>query len=367
MAKVLSTQVIHQVEGTMDGWPTLLRRQDGELLAVFSGNRRFHACPYGRTLLVRSKDDGRTWSGAETVNDTRLDDRDAGIVETRAHALVMTWFTSVAFEYESSMKWVFDDPAVMRREMAKWRHVSEALDDETRVRLLGSWTRRSADGGATWSPPVRLPVSAPHGPIALRDGRLLMVGKEIYAEGGRTLPELLGLNGLGRILTVESTDDGRTWHTLARLDNTAAPTANEPHLAECPDGTLVAMFRNEAPAPGRQPSLAQSESHDGGLTWTPLRTTLITGFPPHLRCLDDGRLLLTLSRRFRPWGQFASFSLDNGRTWDEPFPVSPESPDQDHGYPTTVQLPDGTFLTAYYEATEAGGKPCVKLSRWREG
>ena len=93
---------------------------------------------------------------------------------------------------------------------------------------------------------------------------------------------------------------------------------------------------------------------------------------PSVARMDDGTLAVAASgprhAHICPWGKDSvAFSRDNGRTWDEPFPVSPSAPDVDHGYPSTVQLPDGTFLTAYYEAAEAGGKPCVKLSRWQEG
>ena len=368
MATILSTKVIHQKAGTMDGWPTLCRKSNGELLVIFSGNRKYHACPYGRTLLIRSQDNGETWSEAEVVNDTRLDDRDAGLVQTSTGALVMTWFTSVAFEHDSIMRWVFQDPEVRRREMATWRAISESLEDETRVRLLGSWARRCPSGdGGHWEEPVRLPVSAPHGVISLRDGRLLMVGKEIFGMEKDTLAERLKFmdNGLGRIRCVESRDDGRSWQVISEIDSHGTPTANEPHVVECADGTLVAMLRNEAPELGLPPSLAQCESHDGGHTWTPTRKTRVYGLPPHLCPLPDGRLLLSFCRRWGTWGQYATFSNDNGRTWCEPFPVAPPSPGADHGYPSTVQLSDQSFLTAYYEPTEADGKPCVKLSHWR--
>jgi len=38
---------------------------------------------------------------------------------------------------------------------------------------------RSTDGGRTWSPRCSSIVNSPHGPIQLRDGRLLYAGKEL--------------------------------------------------------------------------------------------------------------------------------------------------------------------------------------------
>ena len=43
-------------------WPTVARMDDGTLLVVSSGLRSEHVCPFGKTVLNVSRDDGRTWS-----------------------------------------------------------------------------------------------------------------------------------------------------------------------------------------------------------------------------------------------------------------------------------------------------------------
>ena len=65
------------------GWGTIARKADGELLAVFSGRRESHWCPYGVNEIIRSADDGETWSDPEIINNTPLDDRDTGLLVTR--------------------------------------------------------------------------------------------------------------------------------------------------------------------------------------------------------------------------------------------------------------------------------------------
>ena len=85
--------------GNYVAWPTIARTTDGELFVVFSGDRDEHVCPYGKTQLIRSNDDGETWSSAETINSTPLDDRDSGIIELRSGALVMSWFTMATWEH----------------------------------------------------------------------------------------------------------------------------------------------------------------------------------------------------------------------------------------------------------------------------
>ena len=42
------------------GWPTVCCRANGELLAVFSGDRDEHVDPFGKVQMVRSRDGGET-------------------------------------------------------------------------------------------------------------------------------------------------------------------------------------------------------------------------------------------------------------------------------------------------------------------
>ena len=67
---------------------------DGELLVVFSGEREGHVCPFGKTLLMRSRDDGRTWDEPELVTDSPLDDRDAELCVCADGTLIVSWFTT---------------------------------------------------------------------------------------------------------------------------------------------------------------------------------------------------------------------------------------------------------------------------------
>ena len=45
------------------GWPTVAKLPDGTLAAAASGFRSSHICPFGRTVLWTSADEGRSWSG----------------------------------------------------------------------------------------------------------------------------------------------------------------------------------------------------------------------------------------------------------------------------------------------------------------
>ncbi len=340
-AEIIETKVICKQKGRYIGWPTICRRSGGELLVVFSGDRDAHVCPFGKTQMVRSGDGGKTWSPPATINNTPLDDRDAGVIETRRGTLIVSWFTSLAFE---------------RDVRPHWRRHVEKIGPETKQRWLGSWLRRSTDGGRTWGEPIRVTGSAPHGPIELSDGRLLYVGNRFL--DGRDDANVAEVSG----------DDGRTWKLLATVPAPKAPRGLrlcEPHVVEAATGRLVAMFRAEGVSPGEQ-FLYQSDSGDGGRSWTVPRRTKIWGYPPHLLRLSDGRLVVTYGRRKRPYGERACLSRDGGRTWDTAGEIALASaPNGDLGYPAGVELPDGTILTVYYQVHRPGEKTSLLATRWR--
>lgn len=160
------------------GWPTLAARRNGELLLAYSGGRDAHICPFGRVELMRSRDGGRTWSWPEVILDSPIDDRDSGVLETPSGSLLVTTFTSLA--YEAVLKEASGWPV---EKLERWRAADLRTTPEQRRALLDTWMLRSTDGGMTWSAPYRVPVNSPHGPTALADGRLLYAGKQLWQPG----------------------------------------------------------------------------------------------------------------------------------------------------------------------------------------
>ena len=191
---------------------------------------------------------------------------------------------------------------------------------------------RSTDGGLTWSAPYRVPLTTPHGPISLSDGRLLHAGKRSPRAG-----QDIGFS--------VSNDDGRTWQWLRTLPTRPGDNPErhpELHAIEAAHGRLLAPVRNHNLANERE-SL-QSESSDGGKSWSIPRPIGVWGLPSHLLRLRDGRLLMTYSYRRPPRGNHARLSTDHGRTWSNPFVLSDDGAG-DLGYPSTVELPNGQLLT----------------------
>ena len=96
-AEILWTRPICVETNRYVGWPTVAALRSGEIIAVFSGDRDYHVCPWGKVQLIRSKDGGETWSEPQTIANGPIDDRDAGIVELPDGELLVVYFTSVAY------------------------------------------------------------------------------------------------------------------------------------------------------------------------------------------------------------------------------------------------------------------------------
>ena len=350
--------VICKQPGRYIGWPTIARTADGRLIIAFSGDREAHVCPFGKTQIVWGSADAATWSKPETINDCPIDDRDAGVLVTRKGTIVVTWFTSLAFEQFAGCKKKCEGP---------WKPFVSKITDEDRKRWHGNWCLRSTDGGKTWGTPINTIVTTPHGCIELADGRLLYFGTNYKDRAGRADTPLKGALAKQRVLACESRDDGQTWTAIGYVPipkGVSHDGFHEPHVVETADGKLVGMIRHHG-KPGDQ-VLWQTESADGGKTWTETRPTEIWGLPPHLIRLRDGRILLTYGHRRKPFGQRALISADGGKTWplDQIIPIRDDAPNGDLGYPASIQMDDATILTIYYQIDKPGEKTCLMGTLW---
>jgi len=349
------------------GGPTVARMENGRLLVAASGLRNAHVCPFGRTVICTSTDNGMSWTTPTVINDLPLDDRDAGMIPLDGDRLLVSWFSTdtrlaaVHDHYRES-----DDEATVARYAGGFARITDAAA----ARWVGSWVRTSDDGGDTWSAPIRAPVTAPHGPIRLASGELLYLGKTFLTDtdGHR--------RGVGAIQAACSADNGRTWTlrgAVPIIPGTSDEQYHEPHVVELPDGRLLGLIRmqNHGDAPRLEErglvhfSLIQTESADGGRTWTPAQPLGFHGSPPHLMRHATGALVCVYGYRLPPYGQRAMISRDGGQTWEADYVLRDDGPDGDLGYPSSVELADGSILTVYYQKAGSADEKCSLLwTRW---
>lgn len=338
------------------GWPTLARRKNGELLVVCSGGRETHVGPFGRVELIRSFDDGDTWTYARTLLDGPIDDRDAGILETAQGTLLVSTFTSLAYQpglQKAVAAAEQGNPIFSAEKLARWKAVDGRVAKGRHKDHLGCWMLRSEDDGLNWSSAYRVPVNSPHGPVNLSDGRLFYAGVDLWGSGRRVGWSM-------------SSDDGKTWTPLAELPIRAGDDAgqyHELHAVQAADGRLIVQIRNHNTTDHRE--TLQTHSSDGGRTWAEPYAIGVWGLPSHLLRLSDDRLLMTYGHRRAPLGNQARLSSDHGQTWSEPMVIHGDAASGDLGYPSTVETSPGKFVTVWYEKLKASPLAKLRMARWR--
>ncbi|MFC1452396.1 sialidase family protein [Verrucomicrobiota bacterium] len=329
--------------GQMYGWPGLTRAVNGDLLVVAS-ERKHHCCPYGRVVVMRSGDNGHTWSLPMEIYNSEIDDRDGTLATLPDGTVVAGWFTSMAFMQPFA-------------ERPEWAARSRRVTKKMQRELVGSWILRSRDHGQSWELTA---TAAPDGgcahigPFALSGGALVCFGSVTEEDGSR-------------LFYFRSDDKGETWSRLGEVPcerverggGRLVPYNNERALLELGGDRLLVLFRNE-----KEGHLQQSESRDGGRTWAETWNTPIRGFPPHLLRLSDGRILCSYGHRFDPWSIRVVVSEDDGRTWDVDHLLTLDKWDDkpDMGYPVSIETGPGEVLSVYYVSRV----PITHLPEWEK-
>ncbi len=291
----------------------IVRLPDGQLLANPSYNgKRMNA-------IYRSTDDGRTWQQVQTQG-----------VELRGGG-------------ESRFT---------------------CLDDGTVVLSCGGGIYRSTDQGVTWTQSDCNRGSGGYGNNIIQqpDGSLLVFGST-----GTYYPASEPDAAAPTAWRLRSLDGGQTWTERVEVKpwDSKQPMFSEVYVLPLSETNLLATVRVSGdfivdeqrpprgiPTPGGDESgdfMVLMESQDTGLTWTqPRRLLGYSEVHGHFLKLADGRILCTYASYHLPFGVFAILSDDNGQTWDYAHPIQlANSLSMYTGWPTSLQMPDGTILTSY--------------------
>ena len=325
MEKRVKPDVVLYYRDTYASFPNALTLPNGEILVVFRESTQHTPAPGGKMLLVRSADQGSTWSEPVVVSATPgWDDYPGRIVRDREGVL---WASVCAQLKEADYKTYFT---------------------------------RSYDNGKTWEKPIF--VSHCNDDIYVTDIHGVLSNGQILLEA-MTCLNPVGPQGkrvqLGRV--------GGVYRATAYLKNPKAKGefewdffvhpqlghADEWTIAELEPGHLIAIMRQQP-----NPVYFQTESLDYGRTWTKAAPTTIAHSPipsrPRLFKLENGVLVLAYAER--SWARVKAIpSFDGGKTWqDDRKVVIFDNPDYcnprtgDFGYTTMARAGDDKYLFIYY-------------------
>ncbi|HEY0770092.1 MAG TPA: sialidase family protein, partial [Sphingobacteriaceae bacterium] len=238
-SKMLGTDKFeHQViytDGTRHLHPAdLIRLNNGELL-ITTREADEHYANDGDVIMLRSKDNGKTWSEKQVVAGIKgVDEREGCGIQLKDGTIIMGVFYNNLYNEDGSYGF----------------NSSESRLAQPGKRYLGAYTIHSKDNGKTWSEPYYvetasmpfLNVEGPtDAPIEMPDGSIVM--------------GIIGYNFKGdpknrSAVMLKSTDKGKTWKYLSTIAGDPGGKLGgflEPGIVRTKSGRIVAGLRNHGP------------------------------------------------------------------------------------------------------------------------
>lgn len=320
-----------------NAWPSIVTLDDGELLCAWSGERHEHICPFGKVSAARSVDGGKNWEPPYVVMDTPLDDRDAGLCLSDGRIYLTSFNNSRAQQRHYAEYYEFE-----KERRTLYEGYLNLVTDEEEKRYLGSVICYSDDGGKTFSEPRVMPVTAPHGPIAMKNGKLLYIGRSFRDAAEASFDYLPG--GIYAMELDRDLNATKPWKIVDEAEEKDVLYC-EPHACVLPDGKILLAIRKQNDHGLFTVDICSST--DGGKTFSKPMPTGFEGSPPHLLVHSSGKIVMTYARRKAPFSIIARVS-DDGNAWSDEFILDDTAPDWDLGYPCTAENARGELVTVFY-------------------
>ena len=333
-------------------FPSVIKNDDGEIIVafrrapdrkVFQEESTNHVDPNSYLVLVRSRDNGLSWSKEPELISAHPfgGSQDPCLLKLKDGTLLCTSYT-----------WAF-----IRGDAQDLKQpVFEAVEG---VVFLGGYVLRSSDMGNSWDGPFSPPSIPPEvkfsalgEPLPAYNRGALWEGNDgriFWVVAAGTDPNDLGKTSNHLLI---SEDKGISWQyscTVAEDDNVAF---NEASMYETPKGDLVAFIRTK----DLEDQACIARSTDGGGSFDPWQKMGFQVHPLQALRLPDNRVFLVYGYRHKPYGIRAR--ILNAECTDystaEEIIIRADGGSTDIGYPWAVMLDDNRVLVVYYFNIENG-------------
>jgi hypothetical protein len=287
--------------------------------------------------MFTSTDGGETWSVPSIINDTWLDDRDAGLTYLGNGRMIVSWFNHPAVIYQGIWRnWIVGDAEDEFKPLLEG--FLEAYKTYTPEQdRAGSFIRISNDYGKTWGDPIKTVVSAPHGPVKTVSGRLLYVGREFpglpsrYRKDFDDSADTVPVEDREALFLYESFDGGESWEYVSKLpgkEGVANDKLCEPHLVETPDGEIIVAIRAHDDPAYDHFGVYFTSSKDGGKSWSDDAVCMkfdsgkVTCYEQRMCQLESGAIIDIAwcedTESGKRLANHYTASFDGGKTWTCP-------------------------------------------------
>jgi sialidase-1 len=338
--KKLQDAVIYKDDRFYCSFPSVVRRPDGELMVAFRrapnrrawGEQKFtHTDPNSYLVLVRSRDDGKTWSTEPEL-----------------------MFAHPFGGSQDPCMVQLDDTSILCSSYG-WALLNTEAKDVYKIGkfgFLGGFLLRSRDSGHSWQGPM-LPPATPDQRVMDPFGKPVPAfnrGAMCQGKDGKVYWAVAASSATNRERTethlMVSPDRGQTWSYSCPIASDSKVTFNETSLYETSKGDLVAFLRTE----GFDDHTALGRSTNHGKSFDHWSDAGFQGHPHYALRLPDQRVLLVYGYRHSPFGVRARV-LDAECTQlvaATEIVLRDDGGNGDLGYPWATLISDRLVLVVYY-------------------